>query len=162
MEKGLLPRAKANRDVLFAGVSRVRLKFHSLGGVVKAREQCQEKWGCLGVAVSASEQRASPGGQLWSSMGEGSSVQRRKDLGSHLYVKKIIHKITTPPPQNLLQGRAEQLGKQLGLYHLVSASSGNPRYKKYKVGGLSRKKEGRTPSRKGGSQISRASLNLSF
>lgn len=99
-----MPRAKANRDVLFAGVSRVRLKFHSLGGVVKAREQCQEKWGCLGVAVSASEQRASPGGQLWSSMGEGSSVQRRKDLGSHLYVKKIIYKITTPPPRTSCKG----------------------------------------------------------
>ena len=128
MEKGLLPRAKANRDVLFAGVSRVRLKFHSLGGVVKAREQCQEKWGCLGVAVSASEQRASPGGQLWSSMWEGSSVQRRKDLGSHLYVKKIIYKITTPPPRNLRHGRADQGGGGRGCGPWGCARGGHRRY----------------------------------
>lgn len=76
--------------------------------------------GCLEVAASASEQRASPGGQLWPSTGRGWG-----GVGGGTEKKGLVKEdLQITRPQRLLKR------EQLSSTHLVLASSGSPRYKR--------------------------------
>lgn len=113
---------------MFVGVSKVRRKVSFPGRSGQVLRTVSGKVGCLEVAASASEQRASPGGQLWPSTGRGwggvgwGGGTEKKGL-----VKEDHLQITRP--QRLLK-RDLKSGEQLSSSHLVLASSGSPRYKR--------------------------------
>lgn len=94
--------------------------------MVKARERGVGKSG-VPRSGRISEQRVSPGGQLWPSTEVCGECEGERTPGlSHLSVKEDHLQITDPRDSAV---RVEQMGKQLGLSCLVLCSSGNPKYK---------------------------------